>query len=49
MGKILWPFGSTSPTKTVVEPTGKATAKSDTPKVPTVTVSEVTPGPEIEI
>jgi hypothetical protein len=49
MGKIFWPFGSSSPTKTVVEQTGNAKANPDTPKVPTVTVSEVAPTPEIEI
>jgi hypothetical protein len=49
MGKIFWPFGSSSPTNKVVDQIGNATTNSDTPKVPTVTVSEVPLTPEIEI
>lgn len=49
VGKIFWPFGSSSSTKTAVDQTGNSTTNLDTPKVPTVTVSEVPLTPEIEI
>jgi hypothetical protein len=49
IGKILWPFGSASPTKTVVDGVEVSTGDSNTPKVPTVTVTEVPLTPEIEI
>jgi hypothetical protein len=49
IGKILWPFGSSSPTKSTVEGIEVATADSSVPKVPTVTVTEVPPTPEIAI
>jgi hypothetical protein len=49
IGKILWPFGSASPTKTVVDGVEVTTVDSNAPKVPTVVVTEVPLTPEIEI
>jgi hypothetical protein len=49
IGKILWPFGSASPTKSVVDGIEVTNADSSAPKVATVTVTEVPLTPEIEI
>jgi hypothetical protein len=49
IGKIFWPFGSSSPTKSALEGREVTTADSSAPKVPTVTVTEVSQTPEIEI
>jgi hypothetical protein len=49
VGKILWPFGSASPTKSVVDGNEVTTEDSSAPKVATVTVTEVPVTPEIEI
>ena len=49
IGKILWPFGSASPTKSVVDGVEDTTADSSAPKATTVTVTEVPLAPEIEI
>jgi hypothetical protein len=49
IGKILWPFGSASPTKTVVDGIEVPTVDSSAPKVPAVVVTEVPLTPEIEI
>jgi hypothetical protein len=49
IGKIFWPFGSSSPTKSALEGGEVTTADSSAPKVPTVTVTEVPQTPEIEI
>ena len=49
IGKILWPFGSASPTKSVVDGIEVTNAGSSDPKVATVTVTEVPLTPEIEI
>ena len=49
MGKIFWPFGSSSPTKSALEGGEVTTADSSAPKVPTVAVTEVPQTPEIEI
>jgi hypothetical protein len=49
IGKILWPFGSSSPTKNVVDGVEVPAADPSAPKVPTVTVTEVPTTPEIRI
>jgi hypothetical protein len=49
IGKILWPFGAASPTKSVVDGSEGTTADSSAPKIATVTVTEVALTPEIEI
>jgi hypothetical protein len=49
MGKIFWPFGSSSPTKSALEGGEVTTADSSAPKVPTVAVTEVPQTPETEI
>lgn len=49
IGKILWPFGSVSPTKSVVDGIEVTNAGSSAPKVATVTVTEVPLTQEIEI
>jgi hypothetical protein len=49
IGKILWPFGSASPTKSVVDGNEITTEDSSAPKVATVTVTEVPLRSEIEI
>jgi hypothetical protein len=49
ISKIFWPFGSASPTKSVVDGIEVTTEDSSAPKVATVTVTEVPLTPEIEI